>query len=62
METAAKRESMVCVERTEEWRNEDGQPISIGADCGGIGAEIEGIAKLCENPKITFISEICDQN
>ena len=42
------------------WRKEDKSPITIAADCAGIGSGIEGVAKVCEDHSVEFISEIDD--
>ena len=42
------------------WAKKDRCPISIAADCAGIGSGIEGVAKICNSHSVSFISEIDD--
>ena len=42
------------------WAKKGGQPISIAAECTGIGSGIEGVAKICNSHSVAFISEIDD--
>ena len=43
------------------WARKDGQPISISADCAGIGSGIQGFKDVIENAKVEFICELCDE-
>ena len=42
------------------WIRSDNTPITIGADCAGIGSGIQGIAEVCTEHQTAFMSEIND--
>ena len=53
--------SVALVAHGEGWLRSDNTPITIGADCAGIGSGIQGIADTCAEHRVEFISEVSDE-